>query len=122
MVIVSCGANDLASNTAATVVQTNITAIATALTAAGAKVVICTVPPTNSMDAGELVQLAAYNTWLKNTFTMTNVWVADTGIALSTGDGVTQNAGLFADGVHPNFAGCAAMGPALAAAITLASA
>jgi len=122
LVIVSCGINDVANGISAAVVEANLTSIATALTAAGAKVIICTIPPNTSMDAGKLVTLAAVNTWLKSTFSMANVWVSDTGMALTTGDGVTRNASLYTDGAHPNFAGCAAMGAVLGATITTATA
>jgi lysophospholipase L1-like esterase len=120
LAIVSCGINDIGQSVAATTIEANLTSIYTALTAIGCKVILCTVPPSNVMTAPMLTQLAALNTWMK-ALNVTNVYVADTGNALTTGDGVTQNAGLFADGVHPNFAGCAAMAAVLGPKITLAT-
>lgn len=108
VVIVSAGINDVSNTKSASSIQTNLTTIYTDLVAGGAKVILCTIPPSTSMDAGELVTLAAVNAWIK-ALDVTDVYPSDTGNALTTGDGVTQNGSLYTDGVHPNFAGCAAM-------------
>jgi|GEM_PF-6332112 len=117
VVIVSIGINDVANTVAAATIQANLTTIYQTLIGAGAKVILCTLPPTSGMDAGELVTLAAVNTWIK-ALNVTNLYISDTGNALTTGDGVTQNAGLYADGTHPNSAGCAAMANVLDDTIT----
>jgi lysophospholipase L1-like esterase len=117
VVIVHAGINDVANTKSAASIQTNLTSIYTNLVAGGAQVILCTIPPSTSMDAGELVTLAAVNTWIK-ALNVTGVTIADTGNALTTGDGVTQNGSLYTDGVHPNFAGCAAMAAVLAPKIT----
>ena len=121
VVIVSCGINDIVASASAATIQANLTTIYQTLITAGAKVIICTLPPTSSMTAPMLVVLAAVNTWLK-ALSVTNLWVSDTGNALTTGDGVTQNGSLYTDGVHPNFAGFTAMGAVLAVTIGLATA
>jgi lysophospholipase L1-like esterase len=64
------------------------------------------------MDAGELTTLSAVNSWMK-ALTTSGLYVADTGNALTTGDGVTQDAAKFVDGVHPNITGRQAMADVL---------
>lgn len=110
--IVSCGINDVAASASFNTVTNNLMAIILGLRAAGSKVIICTLPPTSSMSAANLAVLSAVNLWMRN-LVISNVYVAETGVTLSTGNGVTQNAGLFIDGVHPNNAGKQAMADAL---------
>lgn len=119
LVVLDAGKNDIAAGTSAATVEANITSILNALLAAGAKVVVDTQPPTTSMNSAALTQLAALNTWIKALST-THVWPADTGNTLTTGDGVTQNAALFVDGVHPTAAGRQAMANVLAPVLTTA--
>jgi lysophospholipase L1-like esterase len=117
VVVLHGGINDVANTVAAATIQANITAIIAACQAVGAKVIVCTIPPSTSMDAGELVTLAAVNTWIK-AITTSGVYIADTGNALTTGDGVTRDAAKYVDGAHPNLAGRQAMADVLDDVIT----
>jgi lysophospholipase L1-like esterase len=112
VVVLHGGINDVAATRSASAIQADITSIITAVLATGARVIVCTVPPSTSMDAGELTTLAAVNTWIK-AITTSGVYVADTGNALTTGDGVTRDAAKYVDGAHPNLTGRQAMADVL---------
>lgn len=119
-VVVDGGKNDIAAGTSAATVEANITSILTTLLAAGAKVVVNTQPPTTTMNAAAITQLSLLNAWIK-ALAIAHVYPADTGTALTTGDGVTQNAAMYDGGlVHPSAAGRAAMANVLAPVITTA--
>ena len=114
VVIVHSGANDIAQGgTSSATMQARYTALFDALDAAGVgTIVACTPPPSTYITAaGQESVLASVRSWLLG-LSRPNLIVADTGIAMSTGDGVTSDAAKRADGVHPNATGYAAMAAA----------
>lgn len=117
VVVLEGGVNDVANGRTLAAIQADITTLYTTLTVAGAKVIVLTVPPTTSMTAPQLTNvLAPLNTWIK-ALNVLNVYVSDTGLTLTTGDGVTIDGTKYVDGVHPNEAGRQAMAPVLATTI-----
>lgn len=75
-------------------------------------VIVCTPPPSTSITGGKITTLSEIRAWLL-ALGRPGVIVADTGMAMSTGDGTTSDAAKRVDGVHPNAAGMQAMGNAL---------
>ncbi len=117
IILIHGGINDVANTVASATITANLTTLINAALAVKSAVVVCTIPPSTSMDAGELVTLAAVNAFILG-LAIPGVFVADTGRALTTGDGVTRDAAKYVDGTHPNDAGQAAMGAVLAPVLT----
>jgi lysophospholipase L1-like esterase len=103
------GTNDIfAEGASSDTVISRFASFITTAQAAGIKLLICT-PPTNSAaSAGQKTILSAVRSYLL-ALNATGVKVSDTGIALSTGDGVTSNGSLLVDTVHPNASGITAL-------------
>lgn len=101
-VVIHGGTNDIHGSgaTSAQVIANYETLIGLAQ-AAGINMLLCTPPPNTGSTAGQKTTLGTVRTWLLALST-TGVTVVDTGTALSTGDGVTADAALLADTVHPN--------------------
>lgn len=108
-VVLHGGTNDIFAEgaTAATVIARYQAIIALAQ-AAGYSLLIC-VPPSNAAgSAGAKTILGTVRVWLL-ALSEPGVVVADTGMALTTGDGVTADAAKLVDAVHPNATGLQAM-------------
>lgn len=76
---------------------------------AGRKLVICT-PPSNTASSSTTRQVLSDVRSYLLSLNVANVYVVDTGITLTTGDGITADASKLVDTVHPNATGIAAMG------------
>ena len=114
-VIMHAGVNDIAVDSASTAtMQARYTAALDALLAIPSveTVVVCTPPPSTYITGGQIAVLSEVRAWLL-ALNRAGVVVADTGMAMSTGDGTTSDAAKRVDGVHPNAAGMQAMGDAL---------
>lgn len=120
-VVLHAGTNDIVAEgaSAATVISRYQQVIAQAA-AERRSLLICTPPSNTASDSGRKTVLGAVRAWLL-TLNQPNVVVADTGLALSTGDGVTADATKLADTVHPNPAGNQAMADVLDGVIATVS-
>lgn len=116
-VVLHGGTNDLFSEfaTSATVISRFQQIIAVAQ-AAAYKLIICTPPSNTAGSAQAKTYLSEVRAWLL-ALSATGVTVADTGITLTTGDGVTADAAKLVDTVHPNTTGQQAMADVLDNAI-----
>ena len=115
VVIFHAGVNDIGVEAPTTAtMQARYTAAFDALLAIPGvtTVIVCTPPPSTSITGGKITTLSEVRAWLL-ALNRTGVIVADTGMAMSTGDGTTSDAARRVDGVHPNAAGMQAMGDAL---------
>jgi lysophospholipase L1-like esterase len=116
------GTNDIFSGgeTADTVIGRYETAITNAQ-AAGIKLLILTPPSQTAASASQKTTLSTVRNYLLS-LSETGVTVCDTGLSLSTGDGVTADATKLADTVHPNATtGRQALADAIAPAIAAIS-
>lgn len=112
-VVFLAGTNDLVQNRTAGQMIADYEAAFAAM-AWASEIIFPIVPPLLSPTAGQTAALSAVRAWALS-YSNPKVKVIDAGIAMSTGDGLTANAGLYIDGVHPNEAGQLAFGTALAA-------
>jgi acyl-CoA thioesterase I len=117
VVHIMAGTNDIAGNTGPTTMDAivgNIAAMVTLAKAAGIRVVLAATPPAISFkwspDLKPAPQIAALNARLRALAVREKVTFVDYGAALAMPDGAMKDA-LTLDGVHPNAAGYAAMGP-----------
>ena len=76
----------------------------------------CVPPPSASFSAGQKTILGTVRAWLL-ALSRPGVTVVDTGMAMSTGDGVTPDGAKSADGIHPNATGRQAMADVLDGAL-----
>lgn len=99
-VVIYIGANNANSGAATTAFQTDIVNIYNTIVNAGATPVICTLTPNSDGTQNGRVQTM-------NTFLLAHGWrLSRFDLALSLGnDGVTYNAAMMADSVHPNVTG-----------------
>jgi lysophospholipase L1-like esterase len=112
-VVVHGGTNDVSAGASAATIQSRFTAIFDALDALGVDdIIACTVPSQTGFSAGQKTVVSTVNTWLTG-LSRTNLTVADTQMALTTGDGVTSDAAKLVDAVHPNITGQQAMADVL---------
>jgi len=112
-VILHGGVNDIGNGANAATIQDRYTAVFDALDAIGvADIVACIPPPSASFSAGQKTILGDVRTWLL-ALSRPGVTVVDTGMAMSTGDGVTPDGAKSADGIHPNATGRQAMADVL---------
>ena len=126
VVHIMAGTNDVAGNTGPTSMETivgNIAAMVTLAKAAGIRVVLAATPPAASFkwspDLKPAPQIAALNARLRDLATREKVTFVDYGTVLGMPDGAMKDA-LTLDGVHPNAAGYAAMGPLAKKAVAAA--
>lgn len=113
VVVLHGGTNDVSAGETAATIQSRFAAIFDALDALGVQdIVACTVPTQTGFSAGQKTVVSTVNTWLKG-LSRTNLTVADTQLALTTGDGVTADAAKLVDAVHPNSTGQQAMADVL---------
>ena len=114
VVILHGGVNDIAGGASTDTVKTRYLECLAALEAIPSVVdiVLCTPPPSSSITGGEITVLSEVRAWLL-ALNRPGVTVADTGMAMSTGDGITRDAAKSPDGVHPNLLGLQAMGDAV---------
>lgn len=104
-VVLCGGANDLfAEFVTDGVVISRYKQIIAAAQVAGIKLIICTPSSNTVASAQQKTYLAAVRSWLL-ALKVTGVTVVDTGIALTTGDGVTADAAKLVDTTHPNSTG-----------------
>ena len=112
-VLLHCGVNDIGASVSASDIQTRYTAVFNSLKAAGVgRIFVCTPPPSSTFTGAQVAVLSATRAWLLSLNTP-GITVVDTGIAMSTGDGVTSDAAKRVDAIHPNAAGMQAMGDVL---------
>jgi lysophospholipase L1-like esterase len=115
--VVFGGCNDLAGAVAGADVYANLVAICQALTAAGIKVLLCTVAPSDSIVGGQIAEYQAANA-LINAYSAANVWIAQTGEAVEDpADAGHPLDGATHDGVHPTAWGAQLYGGAMAAVL-----
>lgn len=117
VVHIMAGTNDIAGNTGPMTldaIEANIAAMVTLAKAAGIRVVLAAVPPAKTFGwqpkLDPVPQIAALNTRLRALAAREKVAFVDYGAVLAMPDGAMRDA-LTLDGVHPNFAGYAAMAP-----------
>ena len=114
VVILHGGTNDIAASVSTATMQARYTACLDALLAIPTvtDVVVCTPPPQTGITGGELTVLSEVRAWLL-ALDRDGVTVVDTGMAMSTGDGITSDAAKRVDTVHPNAVGAQAMADVL---------
>jgi lysophospholipase L1-like esterase len=116
-VILHGGVNDIGNGASAATIQDRYTAVFDALDAIGVEdIVACVPPPSASFSAGQKTILSTVRAWLL-ALNRPGVTVVDTGMAMSTGDGVTPDGAKSADGIHPNAVGRQAMADVLDGAL-----
>jgi len=116
-VILHGGVNDIGNGASAATIQDRYTAVFDALDAIGVTdIVACVPPPSASFSAGQKTILGTVRAWLL-ALNRPGVTVVDTGMAMSTGDGVTPDGAKSADGIHPNAVGRQAMADVLDGAL-----
>lgn len=110
VVIVHSGTNDIALGVSTATMQARYTAVLDAVQAIPSvtTVVLCTPPPSTTITGAKITVLSEVRAWML-ALTRPGVMVADTGMAMSTGDGVTSDPAKRQDGVHPNLVGDQAM-------------
>jgi lysophospholipase L1-like esterase len=107
------GRNDvIGGNTSATTIS-NLESMVTEAVADGSHVLLCTLIPTVQsggapLTAGQLTKWNEINTWIRSQ-SGPNTTVVDWTDEMSTGDGITPQASLFSDNIHPNDAGAGVM-------------
>jgi lysophospholipase L1-like esterase len=115
------GTNDITAGTDAPTILANITSGVASLTAAGANVVLTTIPPRaapNALSAGQEAVRVAVNLGIKALAKSTaGVIVADTALAISQADGTPRTSAL-EDGLHTATTGAMLFGRAVADAIS----
>lgn len=112
-VLLHCGVNDISAGVSTSDLQARYTAVFSALKAVGVgRIIVCTPPPSSTFSGAQVAVLSSIRAWLLS-LNVSGVTVVDTGIAMSTGDGVTSDAAKRVDAVHPNATGMQAMGDAL---------
>lgn len=114
-VLVQVGTNDINQDvrTSAQII-TSLDGILDALLATGTKVIIGTIPPSVDYDTDQRTRLYEVNRWIKDQGrARTNVHPVDWFSRLADENG-DQRTALFADTLHQNQAGAAAMGATLA--------
>jgi lysophospholipase L1-like esterase len=126
VVHIMAGTNDIAGNTGPTTmdaIEANIAAMVTLAKAAGIRVVLAATPPAGSFKWSPGLQpapqIAALNARLRALAMREKVTFVDYGAVLAMPDGAMKDA-LTLDGVHPNAAGYAAMGPMAKKAVAAA--
>lgn len=126
VVHIMAGTNDIAGNTGPASMDTvvgNIAAMVTLAKAAGIRVVLAATPPAAKFgwkpDMQPAPQVAALNARLRALATREKVTFVDYGAVLAMPDGAMKDA-LTLDGVHPNAAGYAVMGPMAKTAVAAA--
>lgn len=126
VVHIMAGTNDIAGNTgpeSMDMIVGNIAAMVTLAKAAGIRVVLAATPPAAKFswkaDLQPASQIAALNARLRALATRERVTFVDYGTVLAMPDGAMKDA-LTLDGVHPNAAGYAAMGPLAKKAVAAA--
>jgi len=108
-VILHGGVNDIGAGASAATIQDRYTAVFDALDAIGVTdIVACTPPPSSTFSGAQNTVLGTVRAWLL-ALNRPGVTVADTGMAMSTGDGITSDAAKRVDTIHPNTAGAQAM-------------
>jgi lysophospholipase L1-like esterase len=113
-VVLHGGVNDIVGfSRSAAVVQARYQALIDRAAIAGVGLIICTPPSSQAITAPQIAVLTAVRSWLL-ALSVPNVVVADTGMALTTGDGTTADATKLVDNVHPNAAGITAMAAVVA--------
>ncbi len=122
VVQIMAGTNDIAGNTGPMTPdqsKANIMTMAELARAHGIRVILASIPPAANFPWRPGLEtadkIAAMNAWLKTYAAQTNLTYADYWTALH--DGKALRASLTYDGVHPNKAGYAVMGPVAEAAI-----
>lgn len=126
VVHIMAGTNDIAGNTGPTTMDAivaNIAAMVTLAKAAGIHVVLAATPPAAtfkwSPGLQPAPQIAALNARLRALAAREKVTFVDYGAVLGMPDGAMKDA-LTLDGVHPNAAGYAVMGPMAKKAVAAA--
>lgn len=126
VVHIMAGINDIAGNTGPTTldaVEANIAAMVTLAKAAGIRVVLAATPPAAvfkwSPGIQPAPQVAALNARLRALAVREKITFVDYGAVLAMPDGAMKDA-LTLDGVHPNAAGYALMGPMAKKAVATA--
>jgi acyl-CoA thioesterase-1 len=126
VVHIMAGTNDIAGNTGPTTMDAivgNIAAMVTLAKAAGIRVVLAGAPPAAvfkwSPGLKPAPQIAALNARLRELAMREKVTFVDYGAVLGMPDGAMKDA-LTLDGVHPNAAGYAVMGPMAKKAVAAA--
>lgn len=115
--VVAGGTNDVSSSATFATIQSNLTAIFDALDDAGIRVIACTIPPRNSLTAGQFLVQQQVNAWLHSiartrpNFHLVD-WTARVIDPSTSGSGAWAS-GMDTDGVHPSSQGAARMGKAL---------
>lgn len=122
VVQIMAGTNDIAGNTGPMTPdqsKANIRSMAELARAHGIRVILASIPPADHFPwrpgLETAPRIAAMNAWLKAYAAETGAVYADYWTALH--DGVAMRTALTYDGVHPNAAGYAFMGPVAEAAI-----
>lgn len=119
-VVFLAGTNDIALSPSQSTLQGNYLRVLNALLDRGIKVIICTVPPGNSITAFQLRLQGTFNHWLKDLArTQPGVYLADLHATLvePVAGGYSSSPLLTMDGIHPNTAGAARAGRKVAAVI-----
>lgn len=121
-VLLHVGVNDIKSGVAAVDIETDLEWFADSCDALGIKLIVDNVGTYGTYTAGQLVELAALNTWLATTFAAAHptatvldflAWAEN-----GSGDPKTCNAAWFdAPCLHPNATGYALWSAAIVAAV-----
>lgn len=115
VVVVLIGANDAQSAVTLATYKANMIDIAERIRAAGKRLIMCSVTPLGNPDHDASARL--YNAWLSRYCLEQGVPFVDFYTALSTPAGGWNSALGAGDEIHPNAAGCKAMGDVLVATI-----
>lgn len=121
LVVLAGGVNDVfAEGATSATIQSRYEGIIAQAATDGVKLLICTPSSNTSANAGQKTVLGQVRAYLL-ALSEPNVTVVDTGVTLTTGDGVTADAAKLVDAVHPNASGITAMANALDDAIAAIS-
>ncbi|WP_186728899.1 GDSL-type esterase/lipase family protein [Sphingomonas panacisoli] len=126
VVHIMAGTNDIAGNSGPMTlggIEANIAAMVTLAKAAGIRVVLAAVPPAKTFSWQPKLEpaprIAALNARLRALAVREKITFVDYGAVLAMPDGAMKDA-LTLDGVHPNAAGYAAIGPMAKKAVAAA--
>lgn len=111
--VILCGSNDAQGAVSVSTFASNIEAMVDALRAAAMLPVLCTVPPLdNDTDNGYAL---TYNAWITRYANANRIPLVDVfTLCIDQSTGNWKSAYSSGDGIHPNAAGCAAIGQEVA--------
>jgi lysophospholipase L1-like esterase len=117
-VMIGGASNDIfAEGVDAATVISRYQTIINAAAAAGINLLITTPGSNTAATAGQKTTLGTVRTFLLGLTSTSSLKVCDTGITLTTGDGVTADASKLTDTTHPNAAGLVVLAAALATTV-----